>query len=180
MDRSRQTRRRAREIAAAVGVVLAGAAAVTTILTVDPRWQAIIAATRASWAASVRLGTPGVAGGMPAPVPLVEPRSAPAAGLESSVVVSAQPAGPPGPRPAATPSKPARSEGSTRSGAHAPTVIPDPTHVMVNFLVAQLGHDPAWRTALANADAHAPGSPEFIFWHQVAASIRENATRPRP
>jgi hypothetical protein len=51
---------------------------------------------------------------------------------------------------------------------------------MVNFLVAQLGPDPAWRTAVANAAAHAPDSPEFTFSHQVAAVIWDGAGRPRP
>jgi hypothetical protein len=181
MNRSGRTRRRTtgREIAAAIGVVLAGAAVVTAIVTVDPRWRAIIAATRARWAASAGLGTPGLIGRMPATVPLVEPSAAPPALLEPSVAVSTEPAGPPRPRPNATLPNPARSKSPGRSGA-APDVDRDTTLVMVNFLVAQLGQDPAWRTALANAAAHAPDSPEFTFWHQVAAAIREGAGRPRP
>lgn len=55
----------------------------------------------------------------------------------------------------------------------------DNTQVMANFLVARLGRDPAWRTALVNADSHAPDSPEFVFWHRVAAAIRDGSTRPR-
>jgi hypothetical protein len=181
MNRSGGTRRRTtgREIAAAIGVVLAGAAVVTAIVTVDPRWRAIIAATRAGWTASAGLGTPGLAGWMPAPVPLVETTATPPPGVESPVAIT-EAAGPPRSREAVNPPSPARSKGSTRSGANASGVDRDTTQVMVNFLVAQLGQDPAWRTAMANAAAHAPDSPEFTFWHLVAAAIREGAGRPRP
>jgi hypothetical protein len=182
MDRSGRTHRRTtgREIAAAIGVVLTGAAVVTAIVTVDPRWRAIIAATRAPWAASVGLGTPGLASWRPATVPRIAPGSAPSPGFESPVAVSAQPAEPALPRPAATAPKPPRSKDSTRSGANAPGIDRDTRQVMVNLLVAQLGPDPALRAALANAAAHEPDSPEFTFWHQVAAAIQEGAARLRP
>ena len=56
----------------------------------------------------------------------------------------------------------------------------DSTQTMANLLVSQLGHDPAWRTAMANADAHAADSPERAYWHGVAAAIRDGGHRPRP
>jgi len=33
---------------------------------------------------------------------------------------------------------------------------------MASLLVSQLGYDPAWRTAVANADAHVANSPAFV------------------
>jgi hypothetical protein len=51
---------------------------------------------------------------------------------------------------------------------------------MANLLVSQLGQDPAWRTAMANADALAADSPEHAYWHGVAAAIRDGGHRPRP
>jgi hypothetical protein len=50
---------------------------------------------------------------------------------------------------------------------------------MANLLVSQLGQDPAWRTAMANADAHAADSPEHAYWRAVAAVIRDGGLRPR-
>jgi hypothetical protein len=50
---------------------------------------------------------------------------------------------------------------------------------MANLLIAQLGQDPAWRTALANADAQAPNSPEFAYWSRVANAIRDGGHRAR-
>jgi len=52
--------------------------------------------------------------------------------------------------------------------------------VMASLLIAQLGQDPAWRTALANADAHAPDSPEHAYWRSVATAIRDGGHRSRP
>jgi len=56
----------------------------------------------------------------------------------------------------------------------------DPTQIMANLLASQLGQDPAWRTAMANADAHTADSPEQAYWHGVAAAIRDGGHRPRP
>jgi hypothetical protein len=56
----------------------------------------------------------------------------------------------------------------------------DSTQIMANLLVSQLGPDPAWRTAMANADAHAADSPEHAYWHGVAVAIRDGGHRPRP
>jgi hypothetical protein len=54
------------------------------------------------------------------------------------------------------------------------------TQIMANLLVSELGQDPAWRTAMANADAHTADSPEQAYWHGVAAAIRDGGHRPRP
>ena len=51
---------------------------------------------------------------------------------------------------------------------------------MASLLITQLGQDPAWRTALANADAHAPDSPEHAYWRNVATAIRDGGYRSRP
>jgi len=52
--------------------------------------------------------------------------------------------------------------------------------VMAGVLVSQLGSDLAWRTALANADAHPGDSPEHAYWRAVAAVIRGGGFRPQP
>ena len=51
--------------------------------------------------------------------------------------------------------------------------------VMATLLIAQFGQDPAWRTALANAEAHSPDSPEHDYWRRVAAAIKEGGIRLR-
>ena len=51
---------------------------------------------------------------------------------------------------------------------------------MASLLVLQLGPDVAWRTALANADAHEGDSPEHAYWRGVAAAIRDGGARLRP
>jgi hypothetical protein len=174
-----RSRARRREIAAAIGVVLAGAAVVAGIVSVDPRWQAIIATIPAPWSATARLGARGLVGGMPARELAVEPGSALSPGvLESPAEGSALSAGLP-----SAPRAPnvSRSKDFTRSAAPTPGVYSDDAaQVMVSMLLAQLGPDPAWQTALANAEAHSPGSPEFSFWYRVAAAIRESAAHMRP
>jgi hypothetical protein len=44
---------------------------------------------------------------------------------------------------------------------------------MATVLIGQLGQDPAWRTALVNAEAHSPDTPEHAYWRPVAAAMRE-------
>jgi len=77
------------------------------------------------------------------------------------------------------PVRPVRAEpmpSVIRSPSRAPL---DTTQVMANLLVSQLGPDPAWRTAMANADAHAADSPEHAYWRDVAAVIRNGGLRSR-
>jgi hypothetical protein len=68
-----------------------------------------------------------------------------------------------------------------RPGDRAPIrAQSDSTSVMAGLLVSQLGWDSAWRTALANADAHSPDSPEQAYWRAVATAIRDGGQRTRP
>jgi hypothetical protein len=46
---------------------------------------------------------------------------------------------------------------------------------MATMLVSQLGVEPAWRTAVANADAQPNDSPEQAFWRTVASAIRDGS-----
>lgn len=83
----------------------------------------------------------------------------------------------PAPAPFA-PAAPARGQGSTRPAERAQPGAPSDTEqVMANVLVMQLGQDPAWRTALANAEAHAADSPEYTYWRRVAQAIRDGGHR---
>jgi hypothetical protein len=81
---------------------------------------------------------------------------------------------------AATDARPAHD--STTAVERGPLrAQPDSAYVMASLLVSQLGLDPAWRTALANADAVSPDSPEYAYWRSVAAAIRDGgAIRARP
>jgi hypothetical protein len=150
MDGARRKRPRPKplEIAAAVGVVLAGVVLIAAIVLVDARWHRIFAVWRE-----------GLAVGSPAAIPQAAPAAAPS-------------------EPVAA--RPARAESAppaTGSASRAPSS--DTTQVMANILVSQLGQDPAWRTAMANAHANAADSPEHAYWRGVAAAIRDGL-RPRP
>src|SRR5262249_59188464 len=50
----------------------------------------------------------------------------------------------------------------------------DSAQVMASLLVSHLGGEPAWRTALANADAQPKDS---AFWLAVAAAIRDGSAQ---
>jgi len=48
---------------------------------------------------------------------------------------------------------------------------------MASLLVSHLGGEPAWRTALTNADAQPKDSAEQAFWLAVAAAIRDGSAQ---
>jgi hypothetical protein len=164
--RRRRSPGRRRDVAGAIGLVLAGIALIAWIVTVSPAWQRVFAAwrERASAGSDVARGEP-VA---PAPV-----------GVISSGIVPRLAPGPGSSQP--VPVRPARSTQSTSPAARsAARSQSDTTQVMAGLLVSQLGQDPAWRTALANAEAHAVDSPEHAYWRAVAAAIRDGSHRARP
>jgi len=141
------------QIAAAVGVVLAGAALIAAIVLIDPRWQRLLASRRDGFA-----GVPSIAGPQPP---------------EASSWAAPEPA-PPQPAPVS----PARAESTTQVTRPPSGGQSDAMHVMATLLVSQLGQDPAWRTAMANAEAQSADSSEHAYWSGVAAAIRDGL-RPR-
>ena len=168
MDGARRKRPREKpaEIAAAVGVVLAGAALIVAIVLMDPRWQRISASWRQLSVTGLR----------PPAIRLDTLQVQPPA------VVSSAPAARLAPEPAPSqpvPVRPARAEPTPPAISSASRAPSDTTQVMANLLVSQLGQDPAWRTAMANAYAHAADSPEHAYWRGVAAVIRDGGLRPR-
>jgi hypothetical protein len=157
------------EIATAIIVVLGGAALVTGLVIGNPRWRAIIATWRELFAAGAAQPSPATATLQqePAPHDRLESRAAPlrAPNLARSREI---------------PPDSTRGQGLARLTTRSPTSTRlDDARVMISLLVAQLGQDAAWRTALANANSHAPDSPEFVYWHRVAAAIREGGPGPR-
>jgi hypothetical protein len=175
--RARRPRRPSRliEIAAAVAVVVTGLSVISGIVLASPRWQRIIA----SWQGS---DTTRASGMTPAFDSAIEPaRSLVIEGGAAQGVAPAPPrlaAEPPSPRPA--PARPAYDSAPTVDRAPL-RAQPESAQVMASLLVSQLGFDPAWRTALANADAVSTDSPEYGFWRAVAAAIRDGAAvRARP
>src|SRR5438445_11964975 len=83
--------------------------------------------------------------------------------------------------PPSAPMTPTQAPDAQRPTDRTPTgAQADAAQVMASLLIAQLGQDPAWRTALANADAHAPDSPEHAYWRSVATAIRDGGHRSRP
>lgn len=158
------------EIVAAAGVVLAGLAVMAAIVLVDPRWQRLLAARRARF-----VNAPSAAGPQ-----LPAPR---ANGLEVQPATVQAPVATPRASPEPAPPQPdqamsARAEPTPAAGLPGGAES-DMTQIMASLLVSQLGYDPAWRTAIANADAHVANSPEHAYWRAVAAAIREGL-RPRP
>ena len=163
------------EIVAAVGVVVTGLSVISGIVIASPRWQRIIAAWRDGGAARPS-----------AIAPTFDAAIVPTTSLavEGGAAQGIAPAPPrpaaewPSPRP--TPARPAHD--STTAVERGPLrAQPDSAYVMASLLVSQLGLDPAWRTALANADAVSSDSPEYAYWRAVAAAIRDGAAvRVRP
>ena len=167
LSRVRRKRRPAKpgEIAAAVSVVVVGAAVIAAIVLVDPRWHRIFASWRAGFA-----GVPGLVS--------TRPLSIRPDGLEAQQATAGSPEAIPSSQP--VPVRPIRAE-PTASVIRSPSrAALDTTQVMANLLVSQLGPDPAWRTAMANAETHAADSPEHAYWRSVAAVIRDVGLRPRP
>ena len=150
------------ELVAAIGVVLAGLGLIAGIVLLDPRWQRIVAAWRERVAA------------LSAAAPSVAPPSAAVASpsIEDSLAVGIRPR-------TIRPEMPARQPAAPASRPPSRTQS-DTMQVMAGVLVSQLGSDVAWRTALANADAHPGDSPEHAYWRAVAAVIRGGGFRPQP
>lgn len=154
-----------REIVVTLIVVLAGAAIITGIIAGSPRWHAILASWRAWFPASFAKASQYVATlGQSAADPSVRTTLAHVPPIRSDAIAAQESA-------SATPAK-------TRLVRPLPGLAPDHVPIMATLLVAELGPRQAWRTALTNADAHAPDSPEFDYWHRVAAAVRD-ATRRR-
>jgi hypothetical protein len=141
------------ELVAAVAVVLAGVGLIAAIVLLDPRWQRLIASQRDG----VAVGTPET--------------------IAPAVPETPAPRGPAASPPA--PTRPARVESTPAAITPARQLPSDTTQVMAGLLVSQLGFDLAWRTAAANAEAHAAGTPEHAYWRGVSSAIRESH-RPRP
>ena len=114
---------------------------------------------------------PQLAPAMPQPTPR-PPQAAPPAPQVAAPAPQVAPA-----RPPFAPLGPARGQGPRSAERAQPGAASDTAQVMASLLVTQLGQDPAWRTALANADAHAPESPEHAYWRKVAQAIRDGGHR---
>lgn len=168
--RARRRRRilpRAIDVIAAVSVVVTGLAVISSIVMASPRWQGLIP----SWRGSVTAHAASV------------PRLLGTAVLPpSSLAVKGEAMAPEAPSPRPGSSRPGRApEPAQAGGWPAVRAQSDSTQVMASLLVSQLGLDPAWRTALANADAVSSDSPEYAYWRAVAAAIRDGAAvRVRP
>ena len=163
-DHPGEPRARARrgEIGAAVAIIAGGLAVIAGIVVTSPGWQKLFTAWRESFANHDSPSKPRPA----APQP---PQATPA----PAAVTTA---------PAAQPLSltPARATDSPRPVERARPAAPhDMAQVMATLLIAQLGQDPAWRTALANAEAHSPDTPEHAYWRRVATAIREGGIRLR-
>jgi hypothetical protein len=178
------------EIVAAIGIVITGLSVISGIVVASPRWQRIIASWRESFAARSASMRPVIGTATDTSSPAVNK-----AAVRNAEVRGESPAYPPGgateaiaTQPQAilpndpVPPRPARSQEARRPVDRAPIrAQSDSTHVMASLLVAQLGQDPAWRTALANADAHSSDSPEHAYWRAVATAIRDGGgQRSRP
>jgi hypothetical protein len=157
------TRTRRGEIAAAFAIVAGGIAVIAGIVVASPGWQKLFTAWHASFANHDRTEKPGAAVSTPS---------------RAAAVPFAVTAAPAPQRPLSPP--PARATDSPRPVERARPEAPhDMAEVMATVLIAQLGQDPAWRTALVNADAHPPDSPEHAYWRRVAAAIKEGGIRLR-
>ncbi len=189
--RPRRSPPRLIEVVAAIGIVVTGLSVISGIVVASPHWQRIIASWRESvaarWASSrPAIGTPTETTPPAAHNATVRGESPayPALGAAEVIAIQPQAIRPNGPEvqpPTAgsVPMRPARAQEPMRS---APVrAQSDSTQVMATLLVSQLGQDPAWRTALANADAHSPDSPEHAYWRSVATAIRDGGgLRSRP
>jgi len=179
------------EVVAAIGIVVTGLSVISGIVVASPHWQRIIASWKESLAArsaSVRppIGTPTEVTPPAAHNAAVRGESPayPAVGAADMVGIQPQGIRPnglevPPPIAGSGPTRPGRAQEPMRSAAAR--VQSDSAQVMATLLVSQLGQDPAWRIALANADAHAPDSPEHAYWRSVATAIRDGGgLRSRP
>ena len=180
------------EIVVAIGIVVTGLSVISGIVVASPHWQRIIASWRESLAARTASAPPAIGTPTettpPAASNATVPRESSAySAVGAAEVIAIQPQGirPNGleaQQPAtagSAPTRPARAQEPMRSAAVR--AQSDSAQVMATLLVSQLGQDPAWRTALANADAHSPDSPEHAYWRSVATAIRDGGgLRSRP
>jgi hypothetical protein len=168
------------EAVAAIGIVVTGLSVISGIVVASPHWQRIIASWRESVAARWASARPAI--GTPT-------ETTPPAAHNATVRGESPAFQPQGIRPnglevppataGSVPKRPARAQEPMRSAAVR--AQSDSAQVMATLLVSQLGQDPAWRTALANADAHSPDSPEHAYWRSVATAIRDGGgLRSRP
>jgi len=179
------------EAVAAIGIVVTGLSVISGIVVASPHWQRIIA----SWRESLVARSASLRPVTVTPTETTEPAAHnatvpgespayPAIGPAEVVAIQPQGIRPNGLEvPPATagsvPKRPARAQEPMRSAAVR--AQSDSAQVMATLLVSQLGQDPAWRTALANADAHSPDSPENAYWRSVATAIRDGGgLRSRP
>jgi hypothetical protein len=160
--------------------VVTGLSVISGIVIASPRWQRIIASWRESLAAH-SASAPPTSG---TPTETTPPAAHNATVRGESPAFQPQGIRPNGPEvqpPTAgsVPMRPARAQEPMRSAAVR--AQSDSAQVMATLMVSQLGQDPAWRTALANADAHSPDSPEHAYWRSVATAIRDvGGLRSRP
>jgi hypothetical protein len=152
------------EVVAAIGVVVTGLSVISGIVVASPHWQRIIASWRESLA--VRGESPAYPAVGAAEVVAIQPQGIRPNGLEVPPATAGS-----------VPTRPGRAQEPMRSAAVR--AQSESAQVMATLLVSQLGQDPAWRIALANADAHSPDSPEHAYWRSVATAIRDGL-RSRP
>jgi hypothetical protein len=159
------------EVVAAIGIVVTGLSVISGIVVASPHWQRIIASWREGLAAhnaTVRGESPAYPAVGAAEVVAIQPQGIRPNGLEVPPATAGS-----------VPTRPGRAQEPMRSAAVR--AQSDSAQVMATLLVSQLGQDPAWRIALANADAHAPDSPEHAYWRSVATAIRDGGgLRSRP
>jgi hypothetical protein len=174
--RLRRRHRKLIDIAAAVGVVVAGLFLIARIVIASPGWQRIIA----SWRESLAVRSASVPRLLET---AVAPMSAPA--VNGDALRGELPMSPPAAVPGVI-SDTNASQSPTRSARVPPLpsvdlppsqLQSDSAQVMASLLVSQLGQEPAWRTALANADAQPTDSAEQAFWRAVAAVIRDGSAQ---
>jgi len=170
--RPRRPPPRLTEVVAAIGIVVTGLSVISGIVVASPHWQRIIASWRESLVArsasvgSAAIGTPTETTAPAAHNATVRGESPAYPAVGAAEMVAIQPQG-----------IRARAQEPMRSAAVR--AQSDSAQVMATLLVSQLGQDPAWRIALANADAHSPDSPEHAYWRSVATAIRDGL-RSRP
>lgn len=175
------------DVAAGISVVLVGVVLVAAIVTLHPRWRTIIATwrqTSGGWSAQASRAT---GAGAERAVSAVTDRAPDlgeaAAGPGHAPVGDGDVVSREAPRrePEPVPSRwtPAQAQRRLVAGS-LPSLNPDDdVRVMGALLIAQFGQDMAWRTAMANANSHTPDSPDFAYWHRVAATVRDESQRLR-
>lgn len=168
----RPRRRSARgDIAVAIGTVLTGLAIIAAIVLNSPGWQRVFASWGEASSAVLAMGP-----SMATETPVLSPMTP-----DVTLAPGVAPALAPSPAPSwSAPAAPTRAPESPRSVPRSGAgQQQDTAQVMASLLTSHLGQDMAWRTALANADAHAIDSPEHMYWRKVATAIRDGSQRAR-